>query len=241
MPIIVPFYKSNGLDQFDIMLLQSVVYSLTIAVFEIPSGYLADLWGRKNTLITGAILGFSGFLTYCFSYELELFMVAEFILGIGQSLISGSDSAMLYDTLMEHKKSKEYAKYEGRLTAFGNFAESIAGVLGGSVLVLVSLRMPFYFQAGVAFLAIPAALTLYEPMRHKTLMRFSFKDILKIVKDSLVNNKKRKTTIIFSSFIGTCTLTMAWFVQPYFLFVDVPLPLFGVFWPLLNLLVGVVS
>ena len=44
MPIVVPFYKDNGLGMKDVMLLQGV-YSVTIVVLEIPSGYFADVLG----------------------------------------------------------------------------------------------------------------------------------------------------------------------------------------------------
>ena len=48
MPIIVIFFKENGLTLTQIMILQSV-YSLTVALTEIPSGYFADFFGRKKS------------------------------------------------------------------------------------------------------------------------------------------------------------------------------------------------
>ncbi len=94
MPIVVPFYESNGLSMKDIMILQAV-YSIAIVVLEMPSGYLADVIGRRKTLIIGAVFGIFGFATYSFSYGFLGFLIAEIILGIGQSCISGADSAML--------------------------------------------------------------------------------------------------------------------------------------------------
>jgi MFS family permease len=103
MPVIVPFYESNGLTLQDIMILKAV-YSVVIVVFEIPSGYLADVLGRKNTLIAGALLGTAGYVAYSFSFGFTGFLIAEIVLGAGQSMISGADSALLYDTLAEHEK-----------------------------------------------------------------------------------------------------------------------------------------
>ena len=67
MPIVVPFYESNGLMMKDIMILQAV-YSIAIVILEVPSGYLADVWGRKKTLLLGAIMGVIGFATYGVSH-----------------------------------------------------------------------------------------------------------------------------------------------------------------------------
>ena len=94
MPIIVLFYQDNGLEMQDIFTLKAV-YSIAIVLLEIPSGYLADVLGRKKTLIIGAFLGFFGFVIYDFSFGFWGFLIAELTLGLGQSLISGADSALL--------------------------------------------------------------------------------------------------------------------------------------------------
>ena len=52
MPIIVLFYKECGLDLADIFILKSV-YSIAMVSLEIPTGYLADVWGRRNCLFLG--------------------------------------------------------------------------------------------------------------------------------------------------------------------------------------------
>lgn len=239
MPIVIPFYESNHLTGQDVFLLQAI-YSVATLLLEIPSGYFADAWGRKNSMVIGTILGTLGFGVYCFSYGFWGFLLAEIVLGIGQSFISGSDSALLYDTLLEKKKEKDYLKYEGRITSFGNFAEAFAGVITGFI-VLISIRHPYYFQTGIAFMAIPAALMLVEPHRHKQMKKLTFKDVLDTVHIALVSNKQMRWNIIYSAVIGTSTLTMAWFVQYYFKLVNIPLPYYGTLWTLLNLAVGVTS
>ena len=237
MPIVVLFYEDNGLEMRHVFLLQAI-YSISIVILEIPSGYFADALGRKYTLVIGTIMGFLGFLTYSFSYGFVGFLVAEIVLGIGQSLISGADSAMLYDTLQESGKKDQYIKFEGRMVSIGNFAEAIAGVLGG-LLAGLSLRYPYYAQTLVAFIGIPAAILLIEPKKHRDIIKLKMNDILKIVKYALHDHKELKWNIIFSSVIGASTLTMAWFVQPYFEMVALPVTLFGIFWTMLNLTVGV--
>ena len=239
MPIIVLFYQDNGLEMQDVFLLQGV-YSVAIVLLEIPSGYLADVLGRKQTLIIGSFLGFAGFGIYSLSFGFWGFLAAELTMGIGQSLISGADSALLYDTLKAMDKKDQYLKQEGRMVSVGNFAEAIAGIVGG-LLANISLRTPFYAQTAVAFIGIPAALMLIEPFRQEKLTKMSFGDILSIVRYSLIENRQLKWNIFFSAVIGATTLTMAWFVQPYFRHVELPLTLFGVFWSLLNLSVAITS
>ena len=239
MPIVVLFYESNGLQMKDIMVLQAI-YSIMIVVLEIPSGYMADVWGRKKTILTGAVLGAAGFMIYGVSYGFMGFMVAQIILGIGQSLVSGADSAMLYDSLLENGREKMYGRYEGRITSLGNLAEA-AAALFSILLVTVSLRTPYYGQIIVACIAIPAAMTLREPVQHKQLVNRDFREILEISRFAVFGNKLLRRNILFSAFIGCATLTMAWFAQKFFEFSGIDKIWFGLLWAALNITVALSS
>jgi len=237
MPIIVLFYQSAGMGMQDIFLLKSV-YSIAIVALEIPSGYMADQWGRKKTLFLGSIFGALGFLIYSFNEAFLGFMVAEIILGVGQSFISGADTAMLYDTLKAEKKEYRYLKAEGRLTAGGNFGEALAGITGG-FLATFSLHMPFYCQTIVAAAAIPAAICLTEPTAREKRSRKTLAGVLQVVRMGFMESGPLRGVLLLSSLTGTATLTFAWFVQPYFKVAGLPLAYYGVFWTLLNLTTGI--
>lgn len=238
MPIIVLFYQENGLGLKDVLTLQAI-YSVAIIALEIPSGYLADMWGRKNTIILGAILGTLGFAIYSFSYGFFGFLIAELVLGTGQSFISGSDSALLYDSLKKNGRENAYVKYEGRVLSMGNFAETLAALAGG-FLAEISLRTPFFIQTGVAFIAIPAALFLIEPYKILKHNAPGWSHIMSIVRFSLFKSRKLALNIFFSAVIGCATLSMAWFIQAYLKdihhFTEYQI---GIAWAVLNLTVGI--
>ena len=238
MPIVVLFYQDNGLSMSQIFLLKSV-YSIAMVVAELPSGYLADVWGCRRTLIVGAIMGTIGMIIYSISSDFASFMVAEVILGVGFSFVSGADSALLYDSLKAKNREHEYIKFEGRITSAGNFAEAMAGVAGG-LLATISLRTPYYFQIFVAALAIPAAFFLKEPQHVQERIQLKMKEILSIVKLTYQQPEMR-SAILISSFTGAATLTYAWFVQPYFIEAGVPVSIFGILWTMLNLSTGIFS
>ena len=239
MPIVVPFYESNGLSMKDIMILQAV-YSIAIVVLEVPSGYLADVIGRKKTLIIGTIFGVLGFTTYSLSFGFMGFLVAEIILGIGQSCVSGADSAMLYDSLLDKGEEKKYTRFEGRITSLGNVAEAVAGILGG-LLAGISIRTPYIAQTFVAFIALPAALTLVEPTRKIPLIKAGLMEIVRIARFALITDRPLRRNILFSAITGTATLTMAWFAQPFFEYSRIDIVWFGILWTTLNLTVAITS
>jgi MFS family permease len=238
MPIVVLFYQENGLSMSQIFMLKSI-YSIAMVVAELPSGYLADVWGCRRTLLAGAVMGTVGIVIYSLSSGFDGFVIAEIVLGIGFSFVSGADSALLYDSLKAENKENEYIKYEGRITSGGNFAEALAGVAGG-LLATFSLRTPYYFQIVVAASAIPAAWFLKEPQHALERTHLKMKEILSILKLTYQQPEMR-SAIFISAITGAATLTYAWFVQPYFQKAGVPVSVFGILWTLLNLSAGVFS
>jgi MFS family permease len=239
MPVVVLFYTANGLTMQDIFILQGI-YSVTLMVLEIPTGIFADRAGRRTSIITGSLLGFSGYAVYSFSDTFWWFVLAEVLLGISQSLVSGADSAMLFDTLQTGHIQDKYSRFEGRITSIGNFGEAFAGIIGG-FLAVGSLRYPYYAQTGVALLAIPAAFALIEPPIRSLNSKPEFRQIRQVIINVLVKDKKLKWNTLFSAFTGAATLTMAWFAQPYFQSIHIPVKAYGLLWSILNLSVGITA
>jgi len=240
MPTIVLFFQENGLSMREVLLLQSL-FSVAVIVLEIPSGYFSDVIGRKTTIFLACISGFLGFLIYVFAQDFSGFLIAELLLGLGSSFLSGTDSALLYDSLLELRREGEFTKLEGRLLAVGNFSEAAASLVGGA-LALVSLRLPFIVMAIVVFLSIPVALLLVEPKRRKFEAHDNpIKEVLRIVRFGLHEHAVIKWLIIYSGFVGASTLTMVWFIQPYLASGGLPLAYFGIAWAVLNASVGIFS
>ena len=240
MPIIVLFFQEHGLSLTHVMLLQSI-YSLSVAIFEIPSGYIADIFGRKKTIVLSTVFAFIGYSVFSFYGGFYAFAIAQVLIGIGGSLMSGSDSAIIYDTLIETNNKKSYTKIEGRSYAIGNFSEALAGILGG-FLAVSSIYLPIYVQTFIILFSIPIALTLVEPTIHneKKLDR-SFSAIIGVVKFAIIEHTKLRWLIIYSTAIGVATLSIAWFAQPFFKEVGIPLAYFGIIWAGLNFSAGLTS
>ena len=238
MPIIVLFFEKHGLSLTQIMILQAT-YSFTVAILEIPSGFFADIYGRRLSLFYGSILTFIGYLIFSFFSGFNEFFIAEILLGIGGSLISGADSALIYDTLLQLKKDEDYTKVEGKNYGIGNISEGIAGVIGG-FLAITSLDLPVYIQTFVLFFSIPISYSLVEPESSYKLAK-SIKSIWLVVKETFFEENKLKWYIIYSSSMGIGTLSIAWFVQPFLIEIETPLFYYGIIWAGLNIITGITS
>ena len=241
MPIIWLFYEENGLTITDLFVIQAI-YSVTIALIEIPSGYVADVFGRKNSMIIGTFFGFLGILTYSLSFGFDGFLLAALCLGVGQSFISGSDTALMYDSLVELNRSDDFIRLEGRTISMGNLAEATAFIIGG-FLAQISLRTPFYCQVGIALIGFVIALLLVEPkvQRLEEGKSKPWKNIKKIIHYAIIENAILRAYIFYSAIIGAATLTMAWFAQPYLKALDIGVVYFGLIGAGLNLAVAIPS
>ncbi len=240
MPIIKAFYEANDLGDYELFLLHGI-YSLIIAIMEIPSGYIADVWGRKNALVTGMIFGTAGFASYATGEGFAGFLIAEIFLGIGHAMISGADSALLYDSLLDVKKEKQYLKYEGRITAYGNFSEAGAAILGGIIANYLSMRSTYVGQTAISALGLFAALMLINPSSHQAMKKFQFSRLFQIMRFALVENAQLRANILLSSVIGLSTLSMAWFTQIYYTNLGLSLSVMGIIWFALNMAPGITS
>lgn len=240
LPIIVPYWLNHGMTMADVLLLQSV-FAGAIIIIEIPTGYFSDVLGRRTTMIIGTTLAWIGWVTYAFADAFSGFLVAEIILGLGLSFISGTDSAMLYDTMLELGTTERAIHEEGGQMSLQAFAEAASSIVGG-LLAGISLTLPFVIQA-VVFVGLPiCALALTEPAQHRRDgRRGSWKEIVDIVVRVVHRDKELRTILLHSSLLFSITLTMVWFAQPYWTMVGIPLAYFGILWAGANVIAGMTA
>jgi MFS family permease len=191
--------------------------------------------GRKKAIIYGTLMAPIAYLLYSISRGFTGFFIAEIALGISMSFISGADSALIYDTLVQLKKEKQYKKTEGKYAAVWGVSEASASILGG-FLAVISINLPFYIETIIALLAIPVAISLVEPVIHKGAedhsIRTSMKNIFAAIKFSVYEHKEVKWLIFYSAIIWSAIFNMVWFTQQYESIVGLPLALFGIVWAL---------
>jgi predicted MFS family arabinose efflux permease len=137
---------------------------LTVFAMEVPTGMAADRWGRKPCLVAALALQLVGYLMLAAAATLTALLVALGVLTLGKALQSGTFEALLWESLPERDRDREYVRVFGRIHAAELIAIAGASLLGG-FLYEIDDRLPFAC-AGAAFgVAALAALGLREPPR----------------------------------------------------------------------------
>jgi MFS family permease len=222
----------------EILLLQTI-YSLTIVFLEIPTGAFGDYFGKKKSIAIGAFIFFIGMAVYSAGSNFEVFLIAELISGIGSSLISGSDSALIYNTLKSAKKEKDYKKVEGRANSFLLMGFLLAGLLGGYI-GKQSLRLTLVCSAISALIVFIISLFFKEPRIKGDEEKESYKHL---IQDSIriIRQKKSLLWIFFySSILTAFAYILSWYYQPYFLSLNIDVVYYGWLYALFGL-VAIIS
>lgn len=155
--VFVPLLQRHGLSMAQVLQTQAL-FALVIALLEVPSGYLADLWGRKNTIVLGQALCTVAFIRLLSADGFVDFLVYEALMGAGLSLCSGADLALLYDSQSALNESGgEHSAQPGRHIAR---LVAIEGYAGAAAAGIVDRHCPHRVRPGRALrlLAYPEIL-----------------------------------------------------------------------------------
>ncbi|MBW2475193.1 MAG: MFS transporter [Deltaproteobacteria bacterium] len=172
------------LSQFAIL---NAVWAATIVLCEVPSGALADSFGRRNLLVLAGSLMVVEIALWAFvprdnlSFMFWVFVVNRVLSGMAEAAASGADEALAYDSLQEQGNSEDWGRVLERQIQMQSAGFVIAMTLGGllydpvllqrlisflgfpfAVTADNTLRLPIYFTLGTALLTLLTTLKMRE-------------------------------------------------------------------------------
>jgi MFS family permease len=239
IPVIVPFWKQEGLTLTQVFQLQGL-FGFCLILFDAPAGYVADLFGRKPAMVIGSIIVALGFQVLWVGHSFFDFAVYECALGLGISLQSGCDVAILYATLEKKDEGVPSAVYVGRRLMWQTLGEGTAALFGGW-LALISLRTVAQAQAITSWLPVVFALWIQEPPGTR-LARNSHVQNLKMIGRALFGHSRLLTLTILNFIVyGFATYCAVWCLQPYWESRGWSVSAFGYLWAANSFAIAVIA
>lgn len=227
LPVLVPYYNHIGLTFRD-FLIGEAIFSAVVLLAEVPSGWISDVWKRRTTLMLGAFVGMMGYSTLLFADDLFTASLAQGIIGIAVALNSGTNTAILYDKLLEEGREDEYRKLDGKRHAFGLYAVAFAATVGALAFTLHP-KLPIYLDVAALLCAMIAISFAHEPKRvTKSVEKHLFHDMAQTVKYALHGHKEIAGIILLSAVVLCATKLMMWSQQPYYTDAGLPIEWFGI-------------
>jgi len=185
-PIFTILFLDYGLtiEQFALL---NTVWAITIVLAEVPSGALADVFGRKYLIVTTSFLMVIEMLVIAFiplgnsNIIFWGFLINRVLSGLAEAMASGADEAIAYDSLVQEGSAEDWPKVlslQMRLRSIATIITATTGALiydpgvinrilhwagsSYSVTQQISMRYPIYLTLVLAVLACITSLMMKE-------------------------------------------------------------------------------
>lgn len=217
----VLYLAFKGLDLAQVGILESI-YHITSVLCEIPSGAAADLLGRKWTIIAGRVCIAISCLIMLLAKAFPAFAISFVIQALGNNLNSGSEEALLYDSMKQCGKEKQYLKVNGNVNIIIEISQALAAMAGG-ILSEQSFYWCYIAACVVAFLSLVPVIFMIEPQIRDKYLRSREKQERKVVREHfhicveiLGKNKRIRDILLFYATIFAVYTTFYFYSQQYF-------------------------
>lgn len=232
--VLIPFYTEwGGISLLQAQLIQSW-FLLWLFVMEIPTGVIADKFGRKHSMTAGAALVAVAAIVYRLVPNIWVFLLAEFLFATAMALISGADSALLYDSLKESNQEDQSKRIFGRANSIRLFGMMLAAPIGSLIAARLGLQAPMLLSAVPFFLAALVAWSIREPaIRPATSQSPHYLEILSQGFNYIRHNRMFKILLLNGALVSVATYYVVWLYQPTLTHIGVPLVYFGLIHALL--------
>ena len=143
-------YFQQITNSYTLAMLVFSIINIVQTLFEVPTGVLSDKIGRKKTIILSNLLILSGYILWALAGIKNmhyLLYLGSFLVGSGNALLSGTDDAMVFETLKDMDKEDEFDKFFSKNRSYNELGIAI----GATIATFVYFYYPI---SALAFLAI---------------------------------------------------------------------------------------
>ncbi len=238
VPILYPLFNSMWLGSTELFIVQAA-YAVAVILFEIPTWFFGDKYSRKTSLIIGSIFLGIWYFMYFQSSWLWWFVIAEVMIAFGASFQSGSDTAMIYDSLAQVGKEGTYKKVSWVYNSLARFSEAAWAIIAWLVATHF-LKLPFLMDVACHVIALLFLVTLIEPPIERFDQKESSLSQLKQVYRYIMHGHQYILwLLILGAVLSSISLVMVWMLQPYMQEVWLTLAYIGIARAIYNVLTWV--
>ena len=230
----VAFFFQKSLSASEIYLIYAI-FSILVFVLEVPTGYIGDKIGHKNSILIGLFCGIIGFCGLIFFKGFYGIIISYFFMALMTSLISGSDEAILYDCLKQDGRENDFESVYAKTESFSYAASIAANILAG---IIATFSMTIDVLVQISFLII--AFLIFVGTNVISDFVDEENNIVG-VKEKVKESKMLIVLLVLAGLFMTSTLLGTKFSQQIMLAGNIPLSLFGVFTAIMTLVASLFS
>lgn len=192
-------------------------------LFEIPSGYFADKFGHKKTLVLGKLIMIISTILFIFADSLSFFVLGMSLLSISFAFGSGTGSSFIHDTLIQLKREKDFTRVISRISAYASLI-SVFLIISLPFLTKISIILPLQVNLVFDILGFFAVISLVSPKREEEISKEP-SSMVKIIKES--SNPGFYIISIFTGVIAGFVFSTSNYKEVYLQSLGYPIILLG--------------
>ena len=151
-PFLILVLLAKGLSFFQIGLLVAF-RELAINLFEIPSGVVADLWGRRRAMIVSFCAYIASFLIFAVANELPMLALAMFFFSIGEAFRSGTHKAMIFTWLRLQGRTSERTRVYGYTRSWSKYGSAASVILAAVFVYAADSYVHVFYLSVIPYVA----------------------------------------------------------------------------------------
>ncbi|HAS72949.1 MAG TPA: MFS transporter [Clostridiales bacterium UBA8960] len=211
------YLASKGMTLTQLGLLETI-FHLTSFFMEVPTGAVADIYGRRVSRIIGRLFSVISVIILLFADSFIWFAGSFIITALSYNMESGAGDALIYDTMKEIGQEDQYMRISGNKEMIFQIGSIISFLLGG-YLATKSYDMAFVITIVIGMITFLYAFLFVEPTTGKKSSeksnRTHFFDQLSESIKVLREQKRLGFLILFSQFIMSFVTTVFFYLQNY--------------------------
>lgn len=218
--------RERGLSLAQVTALEGPFW-LVMVLAEVPTGALADRWGRRLSMLLGAVTNALAIFLFGITTSFWLLLPVYLVWAVAITLDSGADTAFLYDTLAAMGRADEFRRAAGRAQACTVVATLAASLVGAPLAAATSLTVPILAGSGITLLAALVVWTLHEPQRHERGSHVPYFAVIGQAARYTLQHPPLRAMMVVHAVVWGAGMTGIIFVQPFLDHFEVPVGVFG--------------
>ncbi len=220
---ILLFFRQQGITFLQIGTLISI-REISIMILEIPTGIIADCYGRRNSMIFSFISYILSFSIFFFFPKFGSYAIAMVLFGMGEAFRSGTHKAMILEYLKQKNITHLKVEYYGFTRSWSQMGSALAVLIAGAIVIYSGeYRFIFlgsiipYFFALFLMISYPKELDGFiEKKKHPNLIKEVIINIGDTARDfiSIFKNPKLRKALFNSTLFDGLFKTVKDYIQP---------------------------
>ncbi|HET7580815.1 MAG TPA: MFS transporter [Bacillales bacterium] len=228
-PVLVLFYLARGLNAGNIFVLL-LCFSISILVFELPTGAFADRFGPKASFLVGTGVDIISKLLLIFAHDPWMFYLSQVLHGLAGAFFSGADETLIYESLKEAGQEDRMSSVWGKIES-ASYIPMIASFLIGGFVAKDLLNWEFILLIGAGTAFHLASFFILFRVKNPAISDSYREHPFHHVRDGIGVIKRNPNLVkLFLNFtvVFIPTIVFTKFDQPYFTGAGLPVPVLGI-------------